>query len=555
VTTDFSFKLPDLEALDVLRGQSLFWVQNAFNRQLQDEMAAALDEYFSHGKTRIELAKRLEEFLTKKEPKMQGYFDLLADHNATRIAEIGHVTGYERAGIEYAEIVAVLDDRTSPVCRHLHGRLIPMDALSAQKNKMLTAAKSLDTNAYKKAQPMLSGASEAMVVLEPKTSKIVAQGIGMPPYHFRCRTTTVAYFEPADLWERASHWAIDGEIPKDDQPRLIDYARNARWGTHKQVWEKAAGGDGKEHPTSFVHFKKHASQVNAATMEEYNQHMMSLIRRAGRDVYLTIEDKEYPYPQLVFYDAQTKEMAVINLKGQQIATYYIKNKEDFEAQLKKGRYEVITPLEDAKKINKAEIIEALRNKARELRMSAWDVARVSKTRVSGETIEKIFSGNYQGHLWFIDDVLESVKAYEKEYKTKTAGMDKLHIYIMEHIELYNQLDQCAFLQHIAGWAGTFWIENDLEPWERMVEDDELTLLSAFEFLSPELPPEQVKLLDGWIAKYAGWRDRGIFFERYRESWGRNFTWEQERLDAEEELGRLIPRSHWWFWPPEKARPQ
>ena len=50
--------------------------------------------------------------------------------------------------------------------------------------------------AAKAAQPMLSGAGEAAVLLEPKTSKIEAQGIGMPPYHFRCRTTTVAHFKP-----------------------------------------------------------------------------------------------------------------------------------------------------------------------------------------------------------------------------------------------------------------------------------------------------------------------------------------------------------------------
>ncbi|MDR1873546.1 MAG: hypothetical protein LBQ90_00825 [Synergistaceae bacterium] len=350
VSADYSFRLPDLEALDVLRGQTLFWVQNAFSHELQDEMVAALDEYFTQGKTRIELANRLEEFMTKKEPKMRGYFDLLADHNATRIGEIGHVNGYERAGVEYAEIVAVLDDRTSPVCRHLHGRLVPMSALLTQRDRLLSAAKNLDMAAAKKAQPMLSGASEATVLLEPKTSKIVAQGIGMPPYHFRCRTTTVAYFEPADYWEKASHWAIDGEIPQKEQPRLIDYARNARWGTHTKTWEKSAGGDGRKHLTSFVHFQKHAADVGAATMEEYNQRLMSLIRRAGREVYLTIEQKEHPYPQLVFYDAKTREVAIINLKGQQIASFYVKDGRKFEKQLKK--LNVVQKLDDAREIKK-----------------------------------------------------------------------------------------------------------------------------------------------------------------------------------------------------------
>lgn len=130
-------------------------------------------------------------------------------------------------------------------------------------------------------------------------------------------------------------------------------------------------------------------------------------------------------------------------------------------------------------------------------------------------------------------------------------MDQLHVYVKENIELYKQPDRNALLAHIASCAGLFWIEDNLEPWDREVEWPELELLSAFEFLRPALPQGQVKILDQWIARYTEWRDRGIFFQRYQEAWGSKFTWEQERKDAEEELGRLIPRSHWWFWPPQK----
>jgi hypothetical protein len=132
-------------------------------------------------------------------------------------------------------------------------------------------------------------------------------------------------------------------------------------------------------------------------------------------------------------------------------------------------------------------------------------------------------------------------------------MDKVHAYIKENIALYNQEDQYAILEHIGTSAGLFWIDDELEPWERDVHWPEFELLSAFEFLRPELPPEQVKILDLWLAKYAEWRGEGIFFKQYRESWGGSFTWEQERRDAEEELGRLIPRSHWWFWPPDMQK--
>jgi len=131
-------------------------------------------------------------------------------------------------------------------------------------------------------------------------------------------------------------------------------------------------------------------------------------------------------------------------------------------------------------------------------------------------------------------------------------MGKVHSYIKEQIELHRRNGQHDLLEYIATSAGMFWVEDGLEPWEREVHWPELELLSAFQFLRPALPPEQTAILDRWIAKYAGWRDQGIFFERYREAKGGKFSWEQERLFAEEELGRLIPRSHWWFWPPQEG---
>jgi hypothetical protein len=70
-------------------------------------------------------------------------------------------------------------------------------------------------------------------------------------------------------------------------------------------------------------------------------------------------------------------------------------------------------------------------------------------------------------------------------------------------------------------------------------------------LWPELSDDERAHLDGWIAKYSGWRDRGIFFSRYRDTFGARFTWKEERAAAEELLGRIIPKSHWWFWPPEE----
>ena len=127
-------------------------------------------------------------------------------------------------------------------------------------------------------------------------------------------------------------------------------------------------------------------------------------------------------------------------------------------------------------------------------------------------------------------------------------MDKVHAYIEEHQKLYNNMSRRELLEHTAGWAGSFWIDDDLEPWERMNDSPELELLSAFEFLRPELTEGERAILDGWIAKYAGWREQGLFPQRYDDTACRaTYTWKDERRYVAECLGRQIPRSHWWYW--------
>lgn len=321
---DFSLTQRDMNALELLKDQSLMWVRDAYENTIAEELHRALGEYFDSGMTRIEMADRLEALLEdKNRRRMLGYFDLLADHVTTRVTEMGHVSGYEDAGIEYVEVVAVLDERTTDICRHMHGRRIPVSALSSQRDLLLDAASRGDGNAAKRAQPMLSGKSAVNVLAMPKSNDIVASGVALPPYHFRCRTTTVAYFEPAEYWERAKQWAIDGEVPQKERPGLIGYARNARWGAHKAVWEKRNGGDGDKHATSFVHYMKHSPELRISSMAAYNEAAMNLISGGSRDVYLAIEQKEHPYPVLLFHNPKTRELVRVNVKGQHIATYYV----------------------------------------------------------------------------------------------------------------------------------------------------------------------------------------------------------------------------------------
>lgn len=140
----------NIEAINVLNDDFLFWVGNAYEQSLSGDMTALMDSYFKAGATKAQLVDAFKEHFSATKQLSDSKWGLLADTNITRTAEIGHLAGYEDAGVEYAQIVAALDDRTSDICRHLHGRKIPIAAMARQRDGILDASKRHDINGIKR---------------------------------------------------------------------------------------------------------------------------------------------------------------------------------------------------------------------------------------------------------------------------------------------------------------------------------------------------------------------------------------------------------------------
>lgn len=197
------WNLPDLEALEVLTQNTLFWIGGYYNSQVQDRFKAVLQEFFHGGYNRDQIAEMLEETFADLGPRTKEYWDLLADHTCTKVREIGRVSAYEQAGIEALEIRAWLDSRTTPICRSLHGRIIPLREVRRFVDNYLEACRTGDKETVKQVWPMWQNKEfqKAGIAALP-SGKLVARGVGLPPYHFRCRTITVPYFELLDEKKR-----------------------------------------------------------------------------------------------------------------------------------------------------------------------------------------------------------------------------------------------------------------------------------------------------------------------------------------------------------------
>lgn len=128
-------------------------------------------------------------------------------------------------------------------------------------------------------------------------------------------------------------------------------------------------------------------------------------------------------------------------------------------------------------------------------------------------------------------------------------MDRVHEYLQSEMNLHNFRTLDNMIAWYATWAGTSWIHKYDDPAVfQDVEDPELEVRSALEFIRPELTPAQLESLNVWDQKYLKWREEGVFYRRYREVSGPKFSWQDERNSGETELGRSIPKSHWWYWP-------
>jgi len=173
-----------------------------------------------------------------------GYANTVASNAVNRARSYSELSGYNEAGIQYLEVQAMLDERTTEICRYMDGQIIDVQQCTAllqrgaevkrpediaKVNPFLRTVDSKGghpTAAYRAAgKPVYlattQGARVAQVLRSgvgnvddrgqhralAGGSKLPQKGVGMPPYHHNCRSLTVPRIEmvqvPADRFGRA----------------------------------------------------------------------------------------------------------------------------------------------------------------------------------------------------------------------------------------------------------------------------------------------------------------------------------------------------------------
>jgi SPP1 gp7 family putative phage head morphogenesis protein len=194
------FDKPRQEAVDWLVRHDRFWIGKVFPEQVRDSFRDTIASGIEEGLGRKAIGKRLRELMvgTEEVPGKAELYNRVAAASVNRANSWGGMFSLEEAGVEEYEFRAVMDQRTSRICRELNGRVFsvprvmnvvrqaldgppsaiesiaPWPTFDAERNDFFIQTG--DRRSY------LGGQSEEW---------LADHGVALPPLHGNCRSVIV----------------------------------------------------------------------------------------------------------------------------------------------------------------------------------------------------------------------------------------------------------------------------------------------------------------------------------------------------------------------------
>jgi len=202
------FDLPHQNAVDWLVKHDQFWVGKVFPEKLSPQFKDIITGGVKEGLGRKDIGVQLQKYMLgeKGVGGKQYLYDRVAATTTSRSRNWGSMYSLQEAGFEEYQIQAVMDERTSDICREMDGKVFKVALAMNTIQKALDSApaeieqlapfpkwdaKRKDFYIAPKGKPLyLSGKSDKW---------LQGNGLSLPPYHPNCRTTyivtTVQYQE------------------------------------------------------------------------------------------------------------------------------------------------------------------------------------------------------------------------------------------------------------------------------------------------------------------------------------------------------------------------
>lgn len=191
-----SLDLVDEKAIADLQDDQMLWIGRHYAANVRATVREAVKPSVLQGVGREVAGRRVAEALARELGKVvvpkgfrgsdAKYFEGIAANTATNARVRGQIRSFGDIGITTYEIVNPMDDRTTEICQFMNGQTFTVTDAQSQIARA-SAAKS--PAGVKAAHPWLPAARVKSIFSKSGTKGLVKNGLALPPYHFRCRST------------------------------------------------------------------------------------------------------------------------------------------------------------------------------------------------------------------------------------------------------------------------------------------------------------------------------------------------------------------------------
>jgi SPP1 gp7 family putative phage head morphogenesis protein len=191
-----SFDLGDEKAVADLQADQMLWIGRHYGANLRDAVRQAVEpgmiKGIGHDKAGVVVRDAVAGTLGKVvvpegfSGSDAKYFEGIAANVSTNARVRGQIRSFSDIGITKYEIVNPMDERTTPICRTMNGKVFEVKQANDQIARTSAAKTPADV---KSAHPWLGAEKVSAIFSKGGTKGLAKAGLALPPYHFRCRST------------------------------------------------------------------------------------------------------------------------------------------------------------------------------------------------------------------------------------------------------------------------------------------------------------------------------------------------------------------------------
>jgi len=329
-----SFTREETKTIEQIGEQQGWFLRNSkkeISSQLTWRGREIVQEGIRDGLGRVEIGRMLQERLPGMWEGMGArYAQVVAANGISRARSYSEVASYKTVGVTKLEVVAILDERTSDICRYMDGQIISVELVAENMEQAASVKKPEDiyqVSPFMRVENHGAGQSSLLTTTGTKIADIMRSGVGnvddrgstrgmvagdglpkarvgAPPYHHFCRSMTVPRTDLIQVPSGYEGRTVDtppSEIKEPDKLLTMPPNRPVAFSYSPTRSNPVVGGTVHPldsytvHDDFFVPFKE-SQTWNAWTVKAYHP------ATNGASMYSSTSDDNFSMNKLLSFD-------------------------------------------------------------------------------------------------------------------------------------------------------------------------------------------------------------------------------------------------------------